>query len=165
MTWCSNKTKCLHIFTGNVLNCMIPEKFNFAEVDLLVSHIVCLTSFPLIWAMLTLMMEAAQTFETLVNSYQSTWRYNPEDSHLLLIFCYTLSIYFYSFGFFFFANVSNSHIAYLINLHCLCAEIQVSRYICLKLKFCVCVCLLIAHEWLYRLEPNFTCLFSVIRKR
>jgi hypothetical protein len=29
-----------------------------------------------------LMMEAAQTSEMLVNSYQSTWRYNPEDSHL-----------------------------------------------------------------------------------
>jgi hypothetical protein len=27
------------------------------------------------------MMEAVQTSETLVNSYQSTWRYNPEDSH------------------------------------------------------------------------------------
>jgi hypothetical protein len=30
----------------------------------------------------TLMMEAVQTSETLVNSYQSTWCYNPEDSHL-----------------------------------------------------------------------------------
>jgi hypothetical protein len=29
-----------------------------------------------------LMMEAVQTSETLVNSYQSTRRYNPEDSHL-----------------------------------------------------------------------------------
>jgi hypothetical protein len=27
-------------------------------------------------------MEAVQTFETLVNSYQPTWRYNPENSHL-----------------------------------------------------------------------------------
>jgi hypothetical protein len=27
-------------------------------------------------------MEAVQTTETLVNSYQSTRRYNPEDSHL-----------------------------------------------------------------------------------
>jgi hypothetical protein len=26
-----------------------------------------------------LMMEAVQTCETLVNSYQSTWRYNPAD--------------------------------------------------------------------------------------
>jgi hypothetical protein len=27
-------------------------------------------------------MEAAKTFETLVNFYQITRRYNPEDSHL-----------------------------------------------------------------------------------
>jgi hypothetical protein len=29
-----------------------------------------------------LMMEAARTSETSVNFYQTTWRYNPEDSHL-----------------------------------------------------------------------------------
>jgi hypothetical protein len=29
-----------------------------------------------------LMMEAVQTCETLVNSYQSTRRYNPDDRHL-----------------------------------------------------------------------------------
>jgi hypothetical protein len=28
------------------------------------------------------MMEAVQTCQTLVNKYQSAWRYNPEDSHL-----------------------------------------------------------------------------------
>jgi hypothetical protein len=28
------------------------------------------------------MMEAARTSETLVNFYQATWHYNPEDSHL-----------------------------------------------------------------------------------
>jgi hypothetical protein len=27
------------------------------------------------------MVEAVQTSETMVNLYQSTWRYNPEDSH------------------------------------------------------------------------------------
>jgi hypothetical protein len=27
-------------------------------------------------------MEAARTSETLVNFYQTTWRYNPDDSHL-----------------------------------------------------------------------------------
>jgi hypothetical protein len=32
------------------------------------------------------MMEAARTSETLINFYQTTWRYNPEDSHLLSIF-------------------------------------------------------------------------------
>jgi hypothetical protein len=32
--------------------------------------------------LIALMMEAARTFETLVNFYQTTRRYNPEDSHL-----------------------------------------------------------------------------------
>jgi hypothetical protein len=31
---------------------------------------------------MALMMEAASIFETSVNFYQTTWRYNPEDSHL-----------------------------------------------------------------------------------
>jgi hypothetical protein len=31
---------------------------------------------------LALMMEAARTSEMLVNFYQTTWHYNPEDSHL-----------------------------------------------------------------------------------
>jgi hypothetical protein len=33
-------------------------------------------------SIIALMMEAVQASETLVNSYQSTRRYNPEDSHL-----------------------------------------------------------------------------------
>jgi hypothetical protein len=33
-------------------------------------------------ANIALMMEAARTSETLVNFYQTTRRYNPEDSHL-----------------------------------------------------------------------------------
>jgi hypothetical protein len=33
------------------------------------------------WA-IALMMEAARTSETLVNFYQTTRHYNPEDSHL-----------------------------------------------------------------------------------
>jgi hypothetical protein len=28
------------------------------------------------------MMEVARTSETLVNFYQTTWRYNPEESHI-----------------------------------------------------------------------------------
>jgi hypothetical protein len=31
---------------------------------------------------ITLMMKAARTSEMLVNFYQTTWRYNPEDSYL-----------------------------------------------------------------------------------
>jgi hypothetical protein len=34
-----------------------------------------------------LMMEAARTSETLVKFYQTTWHYNPEDSHLLSVIC------------------------------------------------------------------------------
>jgi hypothetical protein len=33
-------------------------------------------------SLIALMMEAAKTSETLVNFYQTTRRYNPEDSHL-----------------------------------------------------------------------------------
>jgi hypothetical protein len=40
---------------------------------------VCTAS--IIREIIALMMEAVQTSETLVNSYQSTQRYNPEDSH------------------------------------------------------------------------------------
>jgi hypothetical protein len=32
--------------------------------------------------LIVLLMEAARTSETLVNFYQTTRRYNPEDSHL-----------------------------------------------------------------------------------
>jgi hypothetical protein len=35
----------------------------------------------IIWA-IGLMTEAARTSETLVNLYQTSWRYNSEDSHL-----------------------------------------------------------------------------------
>jgi hypothetical protein len=34
------------------------------------------------------MMEAARTSETLVNFYQTTWRYNPEDTHLYFFGCF-----------------------------------------------------------------------------
>jgi hypothetical protein len=43
------------------------------------------TDFPCAALLTTLMMEAVQTSETLVNSNQSTRRYNPEDSHLHLL--------------------------------------------------------------------------------
>jgi hypothetical protein len=35
-------------------------------------------------SLIALKMDEAQTSETLVNLHQSTWRYNPEDSHLQL---------------------------------------------------------------------------------
>jgi hypothetical protein len=40
------------------------------------------TDFPHAASLIALMMEAVQTSVTLVNSYQSAWCYNPEDSHL-----------------------------------------------------------------------------------
>jgi hypothetical protein len=33
-------------------------------------------------SVIALMMEAASTSETMVNFYQTTWCYNPEDNHL-----------------------------------------------------------------------------------
>jgi hypothetical protein len=33
-------------------------------------------------SIIALMLEAARTYETLANFYQTTRRYNPEDSHL-----------------------------------------------------------------------------------
>jgi formate hydrogenlyase subunit 3/multisubunit Na+/H+ antiporter MnhD subunit len=38
--------------------------------------------FHVLGLLIALMMEAARTSETLVNFYQTTRRYNPEDSHL-----------------------------------------------------------------------------------
>jgi hypothetical protein len=34
--------------------------------------------------LIALMMEAVRSFETMVNFYQTTRRYNPEDSHLCI---------------------------------------------------------------------------------
>jgi hypothetical protein len=33
-------------------------------------------------SLITRMMEAVQTSEMMVNSYQSTWQHNPEDGHI-----------------------------------------------------------------------------------
>jgi hypothetical protein len=38
--------------------------------------------FPACSLLITLLMEAVQTSETVVNLYQSSWHYNPSDSHL-----------------------------------------------------------------------------------
>jgi hypothetical protein len=46
---------------------------------------------------IALMMEAARTSETLVNVYQTTRRYNPEDSHLLTHRRENLKSYLYNF--------------------------------------------------------------------
>jgi hypothetical protein len=39
---------------------------------------------------IALMMETASTSETLVNFYQTTRRYNPEDSHLSVYFSWSV---------------------------------------------------------------------------
>jgi hypothetical protein len=44
--------------------------------------------------MIALMMEAARTSETLINFYQTTLRYNPEDSHLRIHRLENLKFYF-----------------------------------------------------------------------
>jgi hypothetical protein len=44
--------------------------------------IVALCSLVEVYQCIALMMEAARTSETLVNFYQTTQCYNPEDSHL-----------------------------------------------------------------------------------
>jgi hypothetical protein len=41
-----------------------------------------ITNYIRIFLLIALMMEAARTSETLVNFYQTTQRYNPEDCHL-----------------------------------------------------------------------------------
>jgi hypothetical protein len=46
---------------------------------------------------IALMMEAARTSETLANFYQTTRRYNPEDSHLRTHRRENLKSYFYRF--------------------------------------------------------------------
>jgi hypothetical protein len=43
--------------------------------------------------LIALMMEAERTSETLVNFYQTTRRYNPEDSHLRTHHCENLKSY------------------------------------------------------------------------
>jgi hypothetical protein len=49
-------------------------------------------------AIINLMMEAASTSETLLNTYQTTQRYNPEDSHLHTRRCENLKSYMYHLG-------------------------------------------------------------------
>jgi hypothetical protein len=46
-----------------------------------------------------LMMEAARTSKTLVNFYQTTWCYNPEDSHLRTHHCENLKLTSLGFSF------------------------------------------------------------------
>jgi hypothetical protein len=65
----------------------------FIKADLCFRHIILINNNLVEFEVLTtvstkmavfiaLMMEAARTSEMLVNFYQTTWRYNPGDSHL-----------------------------------------------------------------------------------
>jgi hypothetical protein len=58
-----------------------PHDFLFAPALLLHINEIKITVFWVV-AIIALMTEAARTSETLVNFYQTTRRYNPEDSHL-----------------------------------------------------------------------------------
>jgi hypothetical protein len=44
--------------------------------------------------LIALMMEAARTSETLLNFYQTTLRYNPEDSYQIVIGNYQILVHF-----------------------------------------------------------------------
>jgi hypothetical protein len=78
-------------------------RYNYLSIDhkrkpfILLDIIICILLIPyspklktllyikmaIFWVVaIALMMEAARTYETLVNSYQTTRRYNPDDSHL-----------------------------------------------------------------------------------
>jgi hypothetical protein len=54
----------------------LKERYHSEELDIRPNGMIILKS------RVALMMEAARTSETLVNFYQTTRRYNPEDSHL-----------------------------------------------------------------------------------
>jgi hypothetical protein len=65
--WCSHDTDLSHRFS----------QLCFVRLAPLYLH-----CFPCKASLIALIMEAVQTSKTLVNSHQSTWCYNPEDSHL-----------------------------------------------------------------------------------
>jgi hypothetical protein len=60
----------------------------FATIQILIVGFEVLTAVSTKMAVFALMMEAASTSETLVNFYQTTRRYNPEDSHLQILIFY-----------------------------------------------------------------------------
>jgi hypothetical protein len=51
------------------------------------------TNLPRVASLIALMAEAAETSETLVNSYQSTWCFNPDNSHLHISLRLTLTLF------------------------------------------------------------------------
>jgi hypothetical protein len=67
-------------FPGARLTLNFPA--SSAELYLVRLAPLYLHRFPARRSLIALMMEAVQTSETQINSYQSTRRYNPEDSHL-----------------------------------------------------------------------------------
>jgi hypothetical protein len=67
---------------------------------------------------ITLMMEAARTSETLVNFYQTTRRYNPEDSHLVP--CPQINLLFHSvedWKTFYFLTLSSHFLFHIFQLN------------------------------------------------
>jgi hypothetical protein len=66
----------------------IPTVFltGLVKVSALADWFLYLNQFYTRGLLIALMMEAARTSETLVNFYQTTRHYNPEDSHLQIIF-------------------------------------------------------------------------------
>jgi hypothetical protein len=48
------------------------------------------TKMAVVWVLIAVMMEAVRTSEMLVHFYQTTQRYNPEDSHLHRLDCWSV---------------------------------------------------------------------------
>jgi hypothetical protein len=65
-----------------------PEKLQFTIQALLVTKGSCISNrFHAHGLLIDLMMEAARTSEMLVNFYQTTWRYNPEEAIFVIPQC------------------------------------------------------------------------------
>jgi hypothetical protein len=85
-------------FNNKTVNTVAFKVVMVASIKMAVFRVVALCSLVEVYrrcclhhtdhALIALMMKAASTSETLVNYYQTTRRYNPEDSHLQLTDCY-----------------------------------------------------------------------------
>jgi hypothetical protein len=79
---CNKETLSAFRPTDHCMECRQVNSKHFRWVQLI--YVVIYTFFKI-----TLMMEAASTYETSANFYQTTRRNNPEDSHLhVLLYCW-----------------------------------------------------------------------------
>jgi hypothetical protein len=73
-------TNVSEVLAASIIRAMIRMTHSHSSDSM--QHIIGVLAASIIRAMIALMMEAARTCETLINFYQTTRRYNPEDSHL-----------------------------------------------------------------------------------